>query len=151
NTSTLRMAPVPVSSSGCMQSADDHNNPVVCDATTCTATVNIGTTTKDAVPWKVKFGYKVTPVSQDLTGTLTPDFMITNVYYAPPGKSSNMAYKSTTSVGTTVSATESFEMNLTVTAGAKAAVPVVDGTGVKVTASNKWGTTKTDETDISID
>ena len=62
------MAPVPTSSAGCIQSADDHNNPVTCDATTCTATVNIGTNTKDSFPWRVKFGYKVTPIEQLLPG-----------------------------------------------------------------------------------
>ena len=62
-----------------------------------------------------------------------------------------MAYKSTTSVGTTTSSTDGFENTLTVTAEAKATAPVAMGSGVKVSASNKWGTTNTDETDISID
>ncbi len=43
------------------------------------------------------------------TFTLTPDFVVTNVVYAPPGKSSNMQYSNTTTVGSALTTSKSFQ------------------------------------------
>jgi hypothetical protein len=148
--STGRMTPVPSTAAGCETSGpDDRNDPVTCDATTCTATVNISTTTRDATPWKVKFAYAMSPVSTVTSGLMTPDYFITNVYYAPPGRSSSVNYVSTTTIGTTTTATSTFETSVNVNASVSADVIISPSADVKV--GKKWGTTRTDELDVTVD
>jgi hypothetical protein len=154
NTATLRMTSVPSTRSGCDgQGPDDSHDPVTCDATTCTATINITANGGDRIPWKVKFGYQVKPPMNTQTVLITPTYMITNVYYSPPGKTSTMEYKTTTSVGTTLSSSTSFKDSVTVTTDVGTGKDIAsDGSlGVSLSESNTWGTTQSDETDIVVE
>lgn len=151
DTTTYLLKPVPVSSAGCPAgSPNDQYDKVTCDATTCTANISIGAT-GEPYPWKVKFGYKVTVPTYTGSVTLVPDFMITNVYYAPPGKMTNVSYSSTTSVGTTTSMTKSFENELNVTTGASTDSKIYGKGGLEITAGHKWKTEQSDDIDISVD
>lgn len=47
---------------------------------------------------------------------LTPNYLITHVVYAPPGRSSNINYSASSTVGTTTSATKGFKNDTKVTA-----------------------------------
>ena len=154
NTSTLRLGPVPVTSAGCDgQGPNDAKDPVTCDATTCTAKVSVnGGVGPDQIPWTVKFGYKVTPPSNTQTVLITPNYMITNVYYSPPGRSSTMEYQKTTSVGTTLSSGSSFQHSVTqkTEIGTGKQVEANGSVGVTITQGGTWGTTRTDELDVEV-
>jgi hypothetical protein len=79
--------------------------------------------------------------------TLTPDFFITNVIYAPPGKSSSINYSSSTSVGTTVSATSGVKDDVKVTAEASGSF--FGGASVSVTGGAMFENSRSDAVDIS--
>ncbi len=61
--------------------------------------------------------------------TAIPDFVITNVIYAPPGKSSVMQYSATTSVGSALTSTKSFQSSTDVTATASVGTMMSPGMG----------------------
>jgi len=82
--------------------------------------------------------------------TMIPDFVISNVVYAPPGKSSSMQYQSTTTVGSTLSSTKSFQFSTDVTASASYGNMMSFGmAGVSVTANHTFGDSDTSQVDLT--
>jgi hypothetical protein len=81
-------------------------------------------------------------------GSLVPNFYITHVVYAPPGRSSSIEYSNSTSVGSTTSVAKGFKIEGTVTAEASASV--LSDSGVKISVSKSGSSTKTDAVDISL-
>ena len=80
--------------------------------------------------------------------TVTPDFVITNVIYAPPGKSSSMAYQSTTTVGSALTSTKSFQDATDVTATASVGSMMTQGMdSVSVSYDHTFGDSDTKEVD----
>ena len=80
--------------------------------------------------------------------TVTPDFVITNVIYAPPGKSSSMAYQSTTTVGSALTTSKSFQDATDVTATASVGNMMTPGMGsVSVSYDHTFGDSDTSEVD----
>lgn len=158
NTETLKLTPVPPTAVGCPSGGPpDNADPVTCDDTTCTAEINIvsnGTMGLDHPPWRVKFGYHVTPPTTTGTILVTPNYIITHVDYAPPGAMSTMSYEATTTVGTTTSITSSFENSATSTTSVSATVTMdeLSSSGeLKFTEGHSWGTTQEDEVDIEVE
>ncbi|HEY2407260.1 MAG TPA: ricin-type beta-trefoil lectin domain protein [Polyangiaceae bacterium] len=79
-----------------------------------------------------------------------PDFVITNVVYAPPGKSSSMQYQNTTTVGSSISSSNGFQNSTDVTASASVGVMMNGGmVGASVTANHTFGNTDTQEVDLT--
>ncbi len=83
------------------------------------------------------------------TGTLTPNFIITQVLYAPPGAQSTVTYNSGTTLGSTTTGTYSFT---TATANTIATSGGIFGTGAGITVGwgSSFGNTNTESTDISV-
>lgn len=80
--------------------------------------------------------------------TLTPDYVVTTVIYAPPGKSSSMQYQSTTTVGSSTSSTKSFQNSTDVTASASGTWGVGNAS-VSVTANHTFGDSDTSQVDLT--
>jgi hypothetical protein len=80
--------------------------------------------------------------------TVVPDFYVTHVIYAPPGKSSSIEYSKTSTVGTTASSSKGFKSEYSVTATAGGGILGVDAE-VSVTGGTEFGTTRSDSVDIS--
>ena len=78
---------------------------------------------------------------------LIPDFYITNVIYAPPGKSSSINYASSTTTGSTTSATHGLKDDVKVTAEASGSF--FGGASVNMSAGISDNTSRTDTLDIS--
>ena len=82
--------------------------------------------------------------------TLTPDFVVTTVIYAPPGKSSSIQYQSTTSVGSSTSSTKSFQNSTDVTATASYGNMMSFGmASASVTANHTFGDSDTHQVDLT--
>jgi hypothetical protein len=80
--------------------------------------------------------------------TAIPDFVITNVIYAPPGKSSSIQYQSSTTVGSALSSTQSFQNSTDVSASASVGVMMNGGmVGASVTYDHTFGDSDTSEVD----
>ena len=80
--------------------------------------------------------------------TVIPDFVITNVIYAPPGKSSSMQYQSTTTVGSALTSSKSFQNSTDVTASASLGVTMNGGmVGASVSYNHTFGDSDTSEVD----
>jgi hypothetical protein len=84
------------------------------------------------------------------TFTLTPDFVVTSVIYTPPGKSSNIQYQNTTSVGSSLSTTKSFQNSTDVTASASYS-PMMSPfmVSASVTANHTFGDSDTHQVDLT--
>jgi hypothetical protein len=80
--------------------------------------------------------------------TVVPDFYVTHVIYAPPGKSSSIEYSKTSTVGTTVSSSNGFKSEYSVTATAGGGLLGLDAE-VSVTGGTEFGTTRSDSVDVS--
>lgn len=87
----------------------------------------------------------VPPASE--TRLLVPDYVVTNVVYAPPGKSSSITYSSTSSTGSTVSATSGFDSSVKVTAEASATLYA--SASLSVSAEHSQGSSTSDALDLS--
>jgi hypothetical protein len=84
--------------------------------------------------------------------TVTPDFVITNVIYAPPGKSSSMQYQSTTTVGSALTSTKSFQNSTDVTASVSVgpmAMSSLAGDSASVTVNHTFGDSDSKEVDLT--
>ncbi len=80
------------------------------------------------------------------TFTITPDFVVTSVIYAPPGKASSMQYTSSTTVGSSLSTSKSFQNSTDVTASTS----VSGGVGMasaSVSYNHTFGDSDTHEVD----
>ena len=88
------------------------------------------------------------PPPQPQTGSLTPEFYITHVVYAPPGKLSNIDYSSSTSVGSTTSTSKGFKTGVKIEAEASSSV--LGGSGVSASFEKNGSTNKTDAIDVSL-
>ncbi len=152
NTTTNKLVSLPYNPNNCLGGTSGNNasNTLTCTGSNCSAKYFLhGGSTN---PLIVNFTYKVTPPANTGSGVVTPNYMITTVYYAPPGRMSNANYKSTTSVGTTTSVTKSFQASQKLTADAKTTDKVTGGSAsVQITENHVWGTTQTDEKDVEFD
>ncbi len=83
-----------------------------------------------------------------LPGVVSPDFYITHVVYAVPGKSSSMFYASGYTMGSTTSATNSMQQSVTVTATQSTGVIFASG-NVSVSTGTQWGSTDSTVTDVA--
>ena len=155
NTTTNKVTGLPHNASNCLgEIGDSTGNTVSCTGSSCSASIFLlgNSRTSNPHPSHVNFTYKVVPPANTGTAIVTPSYMITNVYYAPPGQASNVNYQSTTSIGTTTSITKSFQSSETLTADGKTTDKVTGGSAsVQITANNTWGTTQTDEKDLEVD
>ncbi len=152
NTTTNTVVSLPYNSANCVggTSGNDSSNSVSCSGSNCTATIYLDGPFSH--PWTLNFTYKVTPPVTNGTVFVTPNYMIMNVYYAPPGTSSNMAYLNTTSVGTTTTISSSFDDTTNVSAELGTSKKITDASGsVSITQGSSWGTMQSDEADLEID
>lgn len=82
--------------------------------------------------------------------TLTPDFVVTTVIYAPPGKASSIQYQSSTSVGSSTSTSKSFQNSTDVTASASYGNMTTLGMGsASVTGNHTFGDSDTHQVDLT--
>lgn len=84
--------------------------------------------------------------------SLTPYYVVTTVNYAPPGSSSNMQYSTMTSVGSSISSTQSFQNSTDVSASVSVgpmAVSSLAGDSATVSANYTFGTSDTHEVDLT--
>lgn len=81
-------------------------------------------------------------------GTIEPDFMVTHVVYAVPGKSSSVQYTAGNSFATTTSTTKSFKNEVKVTVGTKGGA-IVAGGEFSVTGGRAATSSRADATEIS--
>jgi hypothetical protein len=61
-----------------------------------------------------------TPAPTPITGSINPKYLVVTVTYAPPGSSSNVTYSNTTMLGTSVSLSDSFTNDVSVSTSATA-------------------------------
>jgi hypothetical protein len=87
--------------------------------------------------------------SIDEHGTVTPRFYVTHVIYNPPGKASTITYGEGSTSGTTTSSSKSFSAG--VTASATFGGPALEGVGVKISGGTTWGSTSTQDLDVSVE
>ncbi len=80
--------------------------------------------------------------------TLTPDYVVANVIYAPPGSSSSITYQNSTSIGSSVSNTKGFQnsTDVTATVGGNMLLAVDSGS---VTFDHTFGDSNTHEVDLT--
>lgn len=96
----------------------------------------------------VKFTcFCLTPPPVVQTATLVPDFYVTQVIYAPPGKSSNINYSSSTSMGSTTTCSHGFKDDVKVTAEASGSF--FGGASVSVSGGISSSTNHSDALDVS--
>ena len=92
--------------------------------------------------------YTPPPPPPSQTGSLTPEFYITHVVYAPPGKSSNIEYSSSTKVGSTTSTSKGFKSGVKIEAEASSSV--LGGSGVSASFEKNGSVNRTDAVDVSL-
>lgn len=85
------------------------------------------------------------PLTQNFT--IIPDFYVTHVFYAPPGKSSTISYSNSSTTGATTSATSGFTSDTKVTASASGSF--LGSGSVSVSAGVAFGNTSTDAVDVA--
>jgi hypothetical protein len=83
------------------------------------------------------------------TGAMYPNFYVTHVVYAPPGRSSSVSYTAGNTYGSTTTITDSFKAGTSVTVGNSGGFLFFAKGGISVTAGRDWGSTSTQVTDIS--
>jgi hypothetical protein len=81
-------------------------------------------------------------------GSIVPDFMVTHVVYAVPGKSSSVQYTAGNSFATTTSTTRSFKNDVKVTVGGKGGA-IVAGGEFSVSGGRAATSSRADATEIS--
>ncbi len=90
------------------------------------------------------------PPPPPVSGTIVPAFLITHVIYAPPGRSSKIAYSETSTVGTTVTNTQSFKREVKVSAELSGGV-IFGNTDLQITVGNTWGNSRAEATDLAVE
>lgn len=83
-----------------------------------------------------------------ITGTVTPNYYVTHVLYAVPGKSSAVAYTSGSTFGSTSTLDNSFTSDEKVTVSSGGGI--IGTADITVTTGASFGNTSTDSTDIAI-
>lgn len=82
--------------------------------------------------------------------TVIPDFVVTSVIYAPPGKASSMQYQSSTTVGSSTTTTKSFQRSEDVTASVQVGNMATPGmASASVSYDHTFSDSDTKQVDLS--
>jgi hypothetical protein len=82
-------------------------------------------------------------------GKIHPRYLITHVVYAPPGRSSSVQYQNGSTVGSTMSVTDSMKHNLDTSFGVSGGFLGSEG-GLSVSVGNAWGGSSSKSVDVAL-
>ena len=82
-------------------------------------------------------------------GSMFPNFLVTHVVYAPPGRFSSMSYTAGNTYGSTISTSDSYKAGTSVTISNSGGFLFFAQGGITVKAGRDWGSTQTNVTDVS--